>query len=95
MSRSTSRKYPKKFDSRRFDWSCRNHGSCAYCRRNRLHFDARARVKANMQEQMGDYIDRMIGAGDPNDALTDHENAALVKHGIDPWDFQTRRDLDV
>ena len=44
---------------------------------------------------MGDYIDRMIGAGDPNDALTDHENAALVKHGIDPWDFQTRRDLDV
>lgn len=74
MSRSTSRKYPKKFDSRRFDWSCRNHGSCAYCRRNRLHFDARARVKANIQEQIGDYIDRMIGAGDPVDVLMDDED---------------------
>lgn len=24
-------------DSRRFDYSCRNHGSCGYCKRTRTH----------------------------------------------------------
>lgn len=52
MSRSTKKDYPKKFDSRRFDWSCRNHGSCDYCRRNRLHFDRKARAKSNLTEQL-------------------------------------------
>ena len=38
------KKYPNRkdwrkpyYDSRRHDWSCRNHGSCDYCRGNRLH----------------------------------------------------------
>jgi hypothetical protein len=74
MSRSKKKDYPKKFDSRRFDWTCRNHGSCDYCRRNRTHFDARARAKSNKKEQIGDYIDRMIGAGDPEDVLMDDED---------------------
>ena len=24
-------------DSRRFDWSCRNHGKCDWCKNGRLH----------------------------------------------------------
>lgn len=24
-------------DSKRFDYSCRNHGSCGYCKNNRTH----------------------------------------------------------
>ena len=24
------------YDSRRFDWTCRSHGRCSYCERNRL-----------------------------------------------------------
>jgi hypothetical protein len=74
MSRSKKKDYPKKFDSRRFDWSCRNHGSCDYCRRNRTHFDARARAKSNKKEQIGDYIDLVICAGDPEDVLMDDED---------------------
>jgi hypothetical protein len=34
MSRSIKRPYRK---SRRFDKTCRNHGSCSYCRNNRLY----------------------------------------------------------
>jgi hypothetical protein len=25
------------YDSRRFDWTCKNHGSCDYCERRRLY----------------------------------------------------------
>jgi hypothetical protein len=95
MSRSIKKDYPKKFDSRRFDWSCRCHGSCSYCRRNRLHFDSKARVRANTEEQIDEYIDLVIGAGDPTDALMAHDDVLLVKHGIDPWDFATRNELNV
>lgn len=56
MSRSKKKDYPKKFDSRRFDWSCRNHGSCSYCKDNRTFFDKAARVKADIKEQEEDYI---------------------------------------
>jgi 5-methylcytosine-specific restriction endonuclease McrA len=34
MSRTKKRPYTK---SKRFDVTCRNHGSCSYCRSNRLH----------------------------------------------------------
>ena len=34
MSRTVKQAYRK---SRAFDRSCRNNGSCAYCRKNRLH----------------------------------------------------------
>jgi hypothetical protein len=33
-------------DSRNFDWSCRNHGSCLYCCDNRKFFDKKRRVFA-------------------------------------------------
>lgn len=54
MSRSTKKPYPKKFDARRFDWSCKNHGSCDYCKNNRLFFDKKARAKANPKDQSED-----------------------------------------
>lgn len=54
MSRTTKKPYPNKFDSRRFDWSCKNHGSCSHCRHNRLFADKKARVRANMSEQEQD-----------------------------------------
>ena len=34
MSRTIKKPYRK---SRRFDKTCRNHGSCSYCYRNRYH----------------------------------------------------------
>ena len=37
--------------SKRFDRSCRNHGSCAYCRANRLWFDSRRREVADRELQ--------------------------------------------
>ena len=95
MSRTRKKDYPKKYDSRRFDYSCRSHGSCAYCRDNRLHFDAKARARANVKEQIDEYIDRVIGAGDPEDSLMYHDDAVLYQHVIDPWDFETRRELDL
>lgn len=37
--------------SQRFDWTCRNHGSCAWCRGNRLHGRRRAEAAAKDREQ--------------------------------------------
>jgi len=54
MSRSNKKDFPNKFDSRRFDHSCRNHGKCSYCKRNRLFFDKKARTKANKNEELAD-----------------------------------------
>jgi len=48
MSRSIKKDYPKKFDSRRFDHSCRNHGGCDYCRLNRLFFDKKKRTAVSL-----------------------------------------------
>lgn len=54
MSRTRKKEYPRKFDSRRFDWSCKHGGSCPYCRENRLFFDTKARKKADISEQVSD-----------------------------------------
>lgn len=34
-------------DARRVDFSCRNHGTCSYCRDNRKFFDKKRRVVAD------------------------------------------------
>jgi hypothetical protein len=44
VSRSTKRPYT---GSKRFDRSCRNHGSCTYCVGSRTHRHLKARVVAN------------------------------------------------
>lgn len=46
MSRTRKRPYTK---SKRFDVSCRCHGSCSYCRNNRLHSERRRRSAAEDQ----------------------------------------------
>lgn len=46
MSRTRKRPYTK---SKRFDSSCRCHGSCSYCRSNRLHSDRKNRLAAKTQ----------------------------------------------
>lgn len=46
MSRTRKRPYTK---SKRFDTSCRCHGSCGYCRDNRLHGERRRRLAAETQ----------------------------------------------
>ena len=51
MSRSRKKDYPKKFDPRRFDHTCRNHGGCGYCLNNRIFFDKKARNKADKNNQ--------------------------------------------
>lgn len=46
MSRTNRRPYTK---SKRFDTSCRSHGSCTYCRNNRLYRDRRDSAAATEQ----------------------------------------------
>jgi hypothetical protein len=75
--------------------SCCNHGGCSYCLSNRTIQTKRAKGKANIGEQVDEFIDLQIGAGDPIDALMSHDEEVLERHGIDPWDFETRRELDV
>lgn len=50
MSRTRKRAYS---GSKRFDTSCRCHGSCEYCRNNRLHSTQQRRSMAN--EQLREY----------------------------------------
>jgi len=92
MSRSTKKDYPRKFDSRRFDYSCRCHGSCSYCKNTRLFFDEKERVKLEGQ------VDEWFGywnLSDSYDADTNAYDERLKQIGVSPWDFDTRRELDV
>lgn len=78
--------------SKAFDCSCRNHGSCGYCKSNRTIFDKKARMRVEGQ------VDEWFGywnLPDPHDASSDAYEVCLKQIGIDPWDFETRRELDV
>jgi hypothetical protein len=77
--------------SKRFDHTCRNHGSCSYCEDNRTLFDKKARMKVEGQE------DEFFGyhnLPDPSDVDTNCVDERLKEIGIDPWDFETRREID-
>lgn len=87
MSRSIKKDYPKKFDSRRFDWSCRCHGGCSYCRRNRLHFDAKARSKADLAAQSNEWFGYW-SYPDPTDVSMDLSEELAEKFGIDWTDWE-------
>ena len=78
--------------SKAFDCSCRNHGSCGYCESNRTIFDKKARLRTS------DQVDEWFGCWnlpDPYDADTAAYDERLRQISVDPWDFDTRRELDV
>lgn len=70
--------------SKRFDRSCRNHGSCPYCQEGRTHFDkkARSRTEGQIDEWFGywNYVD-------PYDASASHEEELLEARGMSFWDM--------
>lgn len=77
--------------SKAFDCSCRNHGSCSWCESNRLIADTKARMRLEGQE------DEFFGywnLPDPSDVDTDRVDERLEEIGIDPWDFEARRELE-
>ena len=78
--------------SKRIDHTCRNHGSCSYCEGNRLIADRKARMR--LEGQVDEVFSEWQG-GDPDDVNEDVVNEALEKIDVDPWDFETRRELDV
>jgi hypothetical protein len=41
--------------SKRFDSTCRNHGSCGYCEGNRTFFDKKKRYSAQIDEKIFDW----------------------------------------
>ncbi len=78
--------------SKRIDHTCRNHGSCSYCEGNRLIADRKARMRLEGQ------VDEWFGywnLPDPHDASSDAYDSRLKAIDVDPWDFETRRELDV
>ena len=78
--------------SKAFDCSCRNHGSCSYCESNRTIFDKKARMKLEGQEN------EFFGywnLPDPTDVDMDRFDSKLKEIGVDPWDFKTRKELNV
>jgi hypothetical protein len=82
MSRSSKKDYPKKFDSRRFDHSCRNHGGCGYCVNNRTFFDRKSRNKADKNNQEIEFFN-YFELLDPTDVNMDVSDELMEKFEID------------
>jgi hypothetical protein len=80
MSRSKKKNYPKKFDSRRFDHTCRNHGSCGHCEQNRIFFDRKARAKADKDNQEVEFFNYFC-LPDPTDVNMDLSEELFEKFG--------------
>ena len=94
MSRSKKKDYPKKFDSRRFDGNCRNHGSCSYCEGNRTHFDKKARARADKDNQANEFFGYWHHP-DGSDALESATNKRLEQIGVDPHDWKALVELGI
>jgi hypothetical protein len=75
------------YGSQAFDHSCRPHGGCPYCENSRKFSDKVARMKADKWEQIDEYIDMTIGAGDPTDAMMDHEEIIADMVGVDIFEL--------
>jgi hypothetical protein len=57
---NNGKEYRKQYrDSRRFDHSCRNHGSCSYCEQRRLFNDIKNRTRADddIYDYENEYVD--------------------------------------
>ena len=77
------------YGSQAFDHSCRPHGGCPYCENNRKFSDKKARLKSSRKEQIQDYCDSYVGAGDPTCAMMDHEELISRKIGVDIFELST------
>jgi hypothetical protein len=75
------------YGSQAFDHSCRPHGGCPYCENNRKFSDQVDRIKADKWEQIDEYIEMIVGAGDPTDAMMDHEEHIARKIGVDIFEL--------
>lgn len=66
MTRTQRKPYTK---SKRFDKTCRNHGSCSYCKNTRTHTEnVRARISA---EKFNDWWDQSL---DKLDEIADNSD---------------------
>jgi hypothetical protein len=72
------------YGSKASDCTCRNHGSCSYCTDSRLHAALKQYAKTLGQED--DYIDMVIGAGDPTDVEMNMSEELMERFGFDPND---------
>ena len=54
---------------------------------NRKFSDKKARLKSSGKEQIQDYCDSYIGAGDPTCAMMDHEEHISRKIGVDIFEL--------
>jgi hypothetical protein len=80
------------YDSRAWDSSCRCHGSCSYCSEGRTRYK---RVEETIEkEQLEEYF-CYWGMRDPADPLEEVTFERLKELGVDPWDFDAVRELDV
>lgn len=75
------------YNSGDFDHTCRPHGGCPYCEGNRKFADKKARLKADTEEQKDEYIDLLIGAGDPTDVMMDFEETIAERIGVDIFEL--------
>jgi hypothetical protein len=66
------------------DPSCVNHGSCPLCQTTRKHKSKKQLAKTEGQEQ--EYIDMVIGVGDPTDVEMDMSDELMERFGFDPND---------
>lgn len=82
------------YKSGRNDRTCRNHGSCPYCKNNRLFHAEKALEKASETEQVNEYFGYW-GYVDPSAVTEDVYNERLAMIGVDPWDFETLDELGV
>jgi len=80
------------YDSRRFDWSCKNHGSCAYCRNNRTFKHKKNSIQKNKTEQVNEYFGYWH-LPDPSDGEQAHWESVYRRMGIDPNDWDTLVEL--
>jgi hypothetical protein len=75
------------YGAQAFDHSCRPHGGCSYCENNRKFSDQVNRMKADKWEQIDEYIEMIVGAGDPTNAMMDHEELITRKIGVDIFEL--------
>jgi len=74
--------------------SCRHGGSCGYCQNNRMHATNKGETSADLDVQVDEWFGYW-NMPDGSDVIQDLYDKRLEEIGVDPWDFQTRIELDV